>query len=72
ALARETAQAGPAGDDLDAAVRAAIEANPKAVADYRAGKPAAANFLVGQAMKALRGRADANELRRRVEAALGP
>lgn len=70
ALARETTQAGPADGALSAAVRQALDANPKAVADWRTGKATAVNFLVGQAMKALRGRADANELRRLVEDAL--
>lgn len=70
ALAREAAQAAPEADAVAAAVRQAIEANPRAVADYRSGKATAVNFLVGQAMRALRGRGDANELRRRVEDAL--
>ena len=35
-----------------------IAANPKAVADYRAGKPVA-GFFVGQVMKATGGAADA-------------
>jgi aspartyl-tRNA(Asn)/glutamyl-tRNA(Gln) amidotransferase subunit B len=43
---------------LEAAVRAAIEANPAAVADYRAGKVTAINFLKGQVMKATRGAAN--------------
>ena len=36
-----------------------IAANPAAVADYRAGKAQAVGFLVGQVMKASRGRANA-------------
>ena len=35
-----------------------IAANPKAVADYRGGKPTAVKFLVGQVMRASRGQAD--------------
>jgi aspartyl-tRNA(Asn)/glutamyl-tRNA(Gln) amidotransferase subunit B len=42
-----------------AAVTDAIAANPAAVADYRAGKPQALGFLVGQVMKATRGQANA-------------
>ena len=57
---------------LDAAVEAALEANPTAVADYRAGKAQAVGFLVGQVMKATRGQANAalvqDELRRRLGA----
>ena len=36
----------------------AIAANPKTVADYKAGKPAAVNFLKGQVMKLSRGKAN--------------
>ncbi len=43
---------------LEAAARAAIEANPKAVADLKAGKPAAIKSLIGGVMKATKGRAD--------------
>jgi aspartyl-tRNA(Asn)/glutamyl-tRNA(Gln) amidotransferase subunit B len=43
---------------LEAAVRAAIEANPAAVADYRSGKATAINFLKGQVMKTTRGKAN--------------
>lgn len=45
---------------VEVVVRAAIEANPKAVADYRAGKQAAVGFLVGQVMREMKGRADAS------------
>ncbi len=39
-------------------------AHPQAAADYRAGRTQALGFLVGQAMKAVRGRADAPQLHR--------
>ena len=39
----------------------AIDANPQAVEDYRGGKENAIKFLVGQVMRATRGRADPNE-----------
>jgi aspartyl-tRNA(Asn)/glutamyl-tRNA(Gln) amidotransferase subunit B len=35
-----------------------IKNNPQPVADFRAGKVQAAKFLVGQVMKATRGRAN--------------
>jgi aspartyl-tRNA(Asn)/glutamyl-tRNA(Gln) amidotransferase subunit B len=38
----------------------AIEANPKSVEDYRAGKGVAINFLKGQVMKASKGKANPN------------
>ncbi|HEV8403004.1 MAG TPA: Asp-tRNA(Asn)/Glu-tRNA(Gln) amidotransferase subunit GatB [Candidatus Limnocylindrales bacterium] len=56
------ADAGPAALGDDAAllgyIDAALEANPKAVADHRAGRPVI-GFLVGQVMKASGGAADA-------------
>lgn len=42
---------------VESAVHEAIEANPKAVADYLEGKETAAKFLVGQVMKITRGQA---------------
>ena len=44
--------------ELEAAASQAIAANPQAVADYLAGKETAAKFLVGQVMKATRGKAN--------------
>jgi aspartyl-tRNA(Asn)/glutamyl-tRNA(Gln) amidotransferase subunit B len=44
---------------IGAAVEAVIQANPAAVADYRAGRAQALGFLVGQVMKATRGEANA-------------
>jgi aspartyl-tRNA(Asn)/glutamyl-tRNA(Gln) amidotransferase subunit B len=41
---------------LTTAVADAIASNPKAVADYRAGKATAMGFLVGAVMKATRGK----------------
>jgi len=46
--------------EIDRIAREVIEANPKPVADYAAGKSAALQFLVGQVMRQTRGRADAN------------
>jgi aspartyl-tRNA(Asn)/glutamyl-tRNA(Gln) amidotransferase subunit B len=43
---------------IESAARAAIEANPAAVADYKAGKASAINFLKGQVMKQTRGKAN--------------
>ena len=40
---------------LRTAVIAAIAANPKTVADYKAGKTAAANKIKGEVMKANKG-----------------
>jgi aspartyl-tRNA(Asn)/glutamyl-tRNA(Gln) amidotransferase subunit B len=48
---------------LDKAADEAIAGNPKAVADYLAGKESAVMALVGGVMKATRGQADANAVR---------
>jgi len=45
---------------IDEVARRVIEANPKAVDDYRGGKESAIKFLVGQVMREMRGRADPN------------
>ncbi|MFA5267098.1 MAG: Asp-tRNA(Asn)/Glu-tRNA(Gln) amidotransferase subunit GatB [Methanoregula sp.] len=54
------------GDDsaITAAIEEAINENPKALEDYRAGKAGALNFLVGQVMKKTRGKADPATLNR--------
>ena len=43
---------------LDAIVEQVLSGNPKSVEDYRAGKDKALGFLVGQVMKATRGKAN--------------
>lgn len=48
---------------LESVVQAVIEANPSVVADFRAGKAAALEFLLGQCMKQLRGTGDPQVLR---------
>jgi aspartyl-tRNA(Asn)/glutamyl-tRNA(Gln) amidotransferase subunit B len=52
---------GQVGDaaELSALITEAIDANPKACADFRDGREAALQSLVGHVMKATRGRADA-------------
>ena len=44
--------------EIEAAVRSVLEANPKAAADFRAGKQQSLGFLVGQVMKATKGKAN--------------
>jgi aspartyl-tRNA(Asn)/glutamyl-tRNA(Gln) amidotransferase subunit B len=48
--------------ELDRIVDEVIAANPKSVGEFRAGKDKAFNALVGQAMKASRGKADPAEV----------
>lgn len=54
---------------IDAAIAAVIEKNPKAVADFQAGKQAAVGALIGQVMKQLKG-ADAATVKERIVAKL--
>jgi aspartyl-tRNA(Asn)/glutamyl-tRNA(Gln) amidotransferase subunit B len=55
---------------IDEFVQQAIEANPGPVAEYKAGKENALNFLVGQVMKASRGNANPGSAREALIAAL--
>ena len=57
-------------DAIDAMVSEVVEANPGAVADYRAGREQAVGFLVGQVMKRTGGRADAALVRSALRARL--
>lgn len=54
--------------DLAALVEAALAAEPGAAADWRAGKPAALQRLVGHVMRAASGHADGAAVRRAFEA----
>jgi len=56
---------------LEALVAGVLEANPAQVAEYRAGKEKAFNFLVGQAMKASRGKANPAQLSELLKKRLG-
>ncbi len=56
-IERQALHAVPA-EEINTAVRQAIEENPQAVADFHRGRKGALNFLVGQVMKKTRGRAD--------------
>jgi aspartyl-tRNA(Asn)/glutamyl-tRNA(Gln) amidotransferase subunit B len=49
-------------DILPGVVESVIEENEKAVRDYLSGKREAINYLVGQVMKKVRGRADASKV----------
>ena len=50
-------------DELSRIIDEVIAANPKPVADYLAGKQTAVGFLIGQIMKATRGKANPNVVR---------
>ncbi len=55
---------------LEQAARQVIDANPQSVRDYRGGKEKAIGFLVGQTMKAMKGKADPAEVNRILKALL--
>jgi aspartyl-tRNA(Asn)/glutamyl-tRNA(Gln) amidotransferase subunit B len=59
------------GNEFGPVIREVVEANPAAVKDFRGGKGEALNYLVGQAMKKTRGRADPKELARMIREAIG-
>ena len=44
--------------EIETAINAILAANPKAIEDYKAGKEASFKFLVGQAMRELKGKAN--------------
>ena len=48
-------------DEVLAAVKQAIDENPKAVKDYNDGQKASLNFLVGQVMRFTKGKSDPGE-----------
>ena len=56
---------------IEAAVRAAIDAHPAQVAQYRAGKTAVLGFFVGQVMKANRGAANPKQVNALLRELLG-
>lgn len=49
--------------EIDKAIQEVVSENPKAAEDYKKGKEASMQFLVGQAMKKLRGRGDPEQLK---------
>jgi len=55
---------------LEPVVRRVVAANPKPVADYRAGRTAALQALFGKVMGETRGQADPDVARRLLEQAL--
>ena len=55
---------------IEAAVREVLEKNPQSVQDFHSGKEKARGFLMGQAMRVLRGRADPQAVERELRAQL--
>jgi aspartyl-tRNA(Asn)/glutamyl-tRNA(Gln) amidotransferase subunit B len=58
-------------DELRGVAKKAIEDNPKVVEDWKGGKTTAVQFLVGQVMKATRGKAPPEEAKKMLEEELG-
>lgn len=55
---------------LTFSVQKVIDANPKVVADYKSGKQNAIMFLVGQVMREMKGQADAQIVRQKLQEVL--
>jgi aspartyl-tRNA(Asn)/glutamyl-tRNA(Gln) amidotransferase subunit B len=49
-------------EDILQAIKSVLDANPKAVADYKSGKETVIMFLFGQAMKTLQGKGDKGKI----------
>ena len=54
-----------------AIVEEVVNSNPKAVGEYREGKDKSFNFLIGQCMRALKGKAPASEVTKLLKEVLG-
>ena len=50
-------------DEINKIIEEIIENNEKAILDFKSGKETALGFLIGQAMKATRGRIDASNVK---------
>ena len=59
------------GGAIEAVIEAVMAANPKQLADYRAGKDKLFGFFVGQVMKATEGKANPAQLNELLKAKLG-
>jgi len=57
---------------IESVIDAVIAANPRQLADYRAGKDKLFGFFVGQVMKATQGKANPAQLNELLKAKLGP
>ena len=58
-------------DELESIVERALEANPKAVEEFKAGKGKALGAIVGFVMRETKGRADGGEVNRLIREKLG-
>ena len=56
---------------IKAIVEDVVAANPKAVEEYRDGKEKSFNFLTGQCMRALKGKAPASEVTKLLKEIIG-
>ena len=56
---------------LRSMIEEVVAANPQSVADYRGGKQKAIGFLVGQTMKAMKGKADPGAVNKILKEILG-
>ncbi|WP_319378910.1 Asp-tRNA(Asn)/Glu-tRNA(Gln) amidotransferase subunit GatB [uncultured Methanocorpusculum sp.] len=60
-----------AGENFRGIVETILAANPQAIADHKAGKKGALNFIVGQVMKETKGKSDPREIHALIAEILG-
>jgi len=60
-----------AGESFRGIVEKILAANPQAIADHKAGKKGALNFIVGQVMKETKGKSDPREIHAMIAEILG-
>jgi len=59
-ISQQSQKATISDEELEKVIKKVIEANPKAVSDYKSGKEQAIMFLVGQVMRETKGQGEAN------------
>jgi aspartyl-tRNA(Asn)/glutamyl-tRNA(Gln) amidotransferase subunit B len=57
--------------EVEHVIKSVLEKNAKAVQDYKSGEEKALHYLVGLSMKATKGVADANEVRKIIRKLVG-
>lgn len=65
-VAQQTQKSTISDEELDQTIKKVIEINPKAVADYKSGRQQALMFLVGQAMREVKGKAEAAQIKQKL------
>lgn len=69
-IVQKTQKSTISDEELDAAIKKILEANPKAVADYKSGKQQVIMFLVGQVMREVKGKGEAEKIKQKLKSML--